>query len=83
MKRIFNIPAFIISFAVGIFLVYTLEPAKQQVWIYASPKNANEVQYKNNEQKCFKPKINTTSCSITAQNVNEPPSFMSNMSQYF
>lgn len=83
MQRIINVTAFVVSFALGIFLVYTLEPAKQQVWIYASPKNASNLQYKTQDQKCFQPKIESSDCTMTAQNVNEPPSFLSSMSNNF
>jgi outer membrane lipoprotein-sorting protein len=79
MVKILNVTAFVISFAAGIFLVYMMEPAKQQVWIYASPKNAEEIQYKNQNQTCYKPKFEKAACTMFAQDVNSSPSMLSDM----
>jgi hypothetical protein len=81
--KIINLSAFIISFALGCLLVYTLEPSKQQIWIYASPKNSDKIQFKNEANKCFDPVITNTSCTILAQDVNSEPSFMSNLTSSF
>lgn len=53
MLKLINVTAFMVSFALGVFLVYTLEPTKQHVWIYASPKNASEIQFKAPLQEAF------------------------------
>lgn len=82
MVKIINITAFVVSFAAGIFLVYMMEPAKQQVWIYASPKNVNEIQYKNQNQTCFKPKIEKAACTVFAQDVDSSPSMLSSMNPF-
>ena len=83
MRQIIHVTAFVVSFALGVFLVYTLEPTKQQVWIYASPKNASNLQYKTPDQRCFQPKIESSDCTMTAQSVDEPPSFLSSLSKFF
>ena len=74
--KLINVSAFIISFALGCLLVYTLEPTKQQVWIYASPKNSKQIQFQNEANKCFDPVITNTACTIMAQDVNSEPSWL-------
>ena len=83
MRQIIHVTAFVVSFALGVFLVYTLEPTKQQVWVYASPKNASKLQYKTPDQRCFQPKIESSDCTMTAQSVDEPPSFLSSVGKFF
>jgi len=71
MVKMINFTVFMVTFAMGVFLVYTLEPTKKQVWIYASPKNEQEVQYKNNAQKCFRPEIKPSECTLFAKDVDK------------
>ena len=79
MTKIINVTAFVVTFALGVFLVYTLEPTKHQVWIYASPKNRDDVQFRNQQNKCYEPEIKPAKCTMFAQNVDTSPSFLANL----
>lgn len=79
MAKIINVTAFVVTFALGVFLVYTLEPTKQQVWIYASPKKKDEVQFRNKQNKCYEPVFKAEKCTMFAQNVDSSPSFLANL----
>lgn len=83
MLKLINVTAFMVSFALGVFLVYTLEPTKQHVWIYASPKNASEIQFKApSTDKCYDPVITNASCSLFAQDVDSEPSWFANATTF-
>ena len=62
-----HIPVFILAFAIGAFFVYLKAPDKKTVWLY--PSRREEYQYKNPEQKCFKPEFEDAECGIFAKEV--------------
>ena len=48
-----NLPAFFISFIVGIIGVYLTDPFKRKVYIYPTPDNIDLVQYTDKTGACF------------------------------
>ena len=51
--KFLNIPAFIISLALGIFLVYIGNPRPSIIYVYPTPDNVNQMQYKDRSGTCF------------------------------
>ncbi len=51
--KFLNIPVFIISLAVGIFLVYIGAPRPDIIYVYPNPDNLHKIQYKDKGGSCF------------------------------
>ena len=48
-----SIPAFIISFAVGLFFVYIVGPEMKTIYIYPSPETVGNVMVRDKAENCF------------------------------
>ena len=51
--KILNIPVFIVSLAIGIFIVYITTGRPDIIHIYPTPDNVKNVQYKDKSGTCF------------------------------
>jgi hypothetical protein len=47
------VPLFIISFAIGIFCVYMTNPPKEVIYVYPTPDNSKQIQYKDRAGQCY------------------------------
>ena len=57
-----NLYAFIISFAIGLLVVYIVTPIPRIVYKYPSPYNTDKIVYKTNNQICYRYKIKKVNC---------------------
>lgn len=59
-----NLPIFICSFAIGIFLVYILGEDRKVIYIYPSQYNYNDIQFKDYASNCFQYKPTPVKCPV-------------------
>lgn len=48
-----SLPAFLISFAVGLLFVYALGPEIKTIYVYPTPENVNKILFKDKADNCF------------------------------
>ena len=53
LLKFFNIPAFLISFAIGMFIVYVTLDDTRKIYVYPTPENVELMQYKDKTDSCF------------------------------
>ena len=65
MKSLFmklNYPIFILSFAIGIFIVYISKPTKKVIIKYPTPHTSMKDQYQDEAGNCYLYKAEKTEC---------------------
>ena len=73
LHNFISLPAFIISFAIGLFFIYAWGPDIKTVIAYPTPDNANRIQYKDQTDNCFKYQAVETKCPSDESMINTIP----------
>ena len=55
---------FFISFAIGLFLVYVYGGDIKKIYVYPTPDNMNEIQFKDKAGNCSSYKVEEVSCPM-------------------
>jgi len=63
LSKFISFQVFIVSLAVGIFFVYLSTPAPTIIYVYPTPDNVNNVDYKDASGTCFKFQSKEVKCS--------------------
>ena len=62
----FNILAFFLAFCIGMIYVYISSPKPRVIIKYPTPYNANKIVYKNDNDMCYKYKVEEVKCTANA-----------------
>ena len=73
LTKYINIQVFIISFVIGLFFVYILGPETKIIYMYPTPSNYKNTQYKDNTDQCFSFKPTEEHCPINPFDVKTIP----------
>ena len=68
-----SIPAFLISFAIGLFFVYILGPQTKTIYIYPTPENVDKVLFKDKAENCFYFEEEIVECPIDKSKISSIP----------
>ena len=60
--KFFHTPTFLISLAIGLFLVYISNPNKNTIYVYPTPDNVNKLLYRDKTNTCFQFKQQLVKC---------------------
>lgn len=71
--KFINIPAFIISLSIGIFLVYIGNPRPSVIYVYPTPDNVDQIQYKDRSGTCFGFEAQQVTCPANKKLIREYP----------
>ena len=52
--KFINVPVFILSLALGIFVVYISLPPSQVIYVYPNPDNDDKIMFKDKADNCFR-----------------------------
>ena len=64
---------FLISLAVGLFLVYCTSPTPDVIIKYPTPENADKLIFKDDVDNCYKFKVDEIKCPTDETTINEIP----------
>ena len=73
MHSFISLPAFIISFAIGLFFIYAWGPDIKTIIAYPTPDNASKIQYKDQADNCFRYQAVETKCPMDESLINTTP----------
>lgn len=73
INKYISLPIFLISFAIGLFFAYILGPESKNIYVYPSPENYMNIQYKDNVNQCFEFKPLETTCPINPLSIKTVP----------
>ena len=62
ISKYFSFPYFIVSLAVGLLFVYLSVPSPTIIYVYPTPDNVNDIEYKDKSGSCFKFDAQEVSC---------------------
>ena len=68
-----SIPIFLISFAVGLFVIYVLGPEMKTIYIYPSPENVDKILFKDKYNNCFYFDEKTIKCPTDESLISKIP----------
>ena len=73
LLKFINIPVFLISLAIGLFIVYIFVPNNRKIYVYPTPENVDSIQYKDATGACFNPVQTKTSCPKDEAQISKIP----------
>lgn len=71
--KFISVPVFIISLALGIFIVYIVNPRPDIIYVYPTPDNLNKMQYKDKSDTCFGFDMQQVNCPTKSNLIREYP----------
>lgn len=69
LSRYFAFPYFIVSLAIGLLFVYLSVPPPTVIYVYPTPDNVDDIEYKDKSGSCFKFDAQEVSCSPQAKTI--------------
>ena len=68
-----SLPAFLISFAIGLLFVYIFGPETKTIYIYPTPENVDKILFKDKAGSCFQFQEETLDCPSDESKISDVP----------
>lgn len=68
-----NFPVFIISLAFGLFAVYVTVPDTRKIYVYPTPDNIQQLQYRDKTNTCFSLRQEDVECPKNDSDISVIP----------
>ena len=72
-KNLFSLPAFIISFFVGLIFVYLSDKPGKIIYVYPTPDNIHRFEYIDKANNCFEYEAQEVQCPNDINKINLIP----------
>lgn len=73
LLKLFSLPVFLISFAIGVLIVYLTSPPPREIMVYPTPENVGEVLYKDTANQCYQFIPNEIKCPNDDKEITSIP----------
>lgn len=73
LGKFINFPVFIISLAIGILFVYLYQPDLTVIYVYPTPDNLNQIQYKDHANNCYSFQQTEVTCPSDSKQIHTIP----------
>ena len=71
--NLISFPAFLISLAIGLMLIYMFSPTPTVIYVYPTPENINQLQYRDNANNCYEFEATEIKCPNDKSIINTIP----------
>jgi len=71
--KFISVPVFIVSLCIGLFISYATLPSPHIVFVYPTPENLDEIQYKDETGTCFGFTSHQVKCPKDKKQIREYP----------
>lgn len=71
--KFINVPVFIVSLAIGIFMVYVTIPSTRTIYVYPTPDNVDILQYRDRTDNCFELNETEVKCPQNEKDIAQIP----------
>ena len=71
--KFINIPVFIVSLAIGIFIVYVSTSETRTIYVYPTPENIDLIQYRDKANNCFSIQHEEVKCPANEADISKVP----------
>jgi len=62
LTKYINVYVFLLSFAIGMFMVYITMDTSRKIYVYPTPENVDKIQYRDKTNTCFSMKQTEIQC---------------------
>ncbi len=69
LSKYFSFPFFIVSLAIGLLYVYLSVPSPTVIYVYPTPDNIDNIEYKDKSGSCFKFDAQEVTCLKNAKTI--------------
>ena len=69
LAKYFSFPFFIVSLAIGLLFVYLSVPPPTVIYVYPTPDNVDNIEYKDKSGSCFQFDAQQVACSQHAKTI--------------